>query len=85
MEAKKPINLGFAALRIYLSFLVVTSHCFKPSIIISNKIAIRIIYNSIHVPTFYLMSFYFRYNLFKSKNIRKIKIRLQRLLIYFFF
>lgn len=84
MEVKKTIHIGFAFLRIYLSFLVVTAHCFKPKAIIGKKIIIRIIRNSIHVPTFYLMSFYFGYNLFKSKNIKKIKIRLQRLLIPYF-
>jgi surface polysaccharide O-acyltransferase-like enzyme len=84
MEVKKKINIGFAALRIYLSFLVVTAHCFQPNSTTSKKNIIRIIHNSIHVPTFFLMSFYFCYNSFKSKNIRKNKIRLQRLLIPYF-
>ena len=84
MEVKKKINIGFAALRIYLSFIVVTSHFFVPKATKRNSIIIRIILNSIHVPTFYLMSFYFCYNLFKSKNIRKIKKRFQRLLIPYF-
>jgi len=84
MEVKKKFNIGFAALRIYLSFLVVIAHCFKPNSTTSKKIIIRMIHNAIHVPTFYLMSFYFSYNLFKSKNIRKIRARLQRLLIPYF-
>ena len=84
MEIKKKFNIGFAILRIYLSFLVVTTHCFEPDATTRKKIVMRIIRNAVHVPNFYLMSFYFCYNLFKSKNIRKIKIRLQRLLIPYF-
>lgn len=84
MKVEKKFNIGLAILRIYLSFLVVTSHCFKPKSEINKKITIKIIHNSIHVPTFYLLSFYFCYKLFKSKDIRKIKIRFQRLLIPYF-
>ena len=67
-----------------MSFLVVTGHCFKPNATIRNKFIIKIIYNMIHVPTFYLLSFYFCFKLFKSKDIRKIKMRFQRLLIPYF-
>ena len=85
MNVKKNINIGFAVLRIYLSFLVVTTHCFKANDYSTRKkLIIKIIKNSIHVPTFYLISFYFCYNTFKSKNIRKIKIRFQRLFIPYF-
>jgi hypothetical protein len=38
----------------------------------------------IHVPTFYLLSFYFCFKLFKSKDLRKIKMRFQRLLMPYF-
>lgn len=79
--AEKKKNLGFALLRIYLSFLVVSSHCFKPKASSRNKFIIKIIHNINHVPTFYLLSFYLCYKIFKSKNIKKIKIRFQRLLI----
>lgn len=84
MKVEKKINIGLAILRIYLSFLVVTAHCFKPRIRIREKFITKIIYNNIHVPNFYILSFYFCYNLFKLKNIRKIKIRFQRLLIPYF-
>ena len=81
MKAEKKINLGFALLRIYSSFLVVSSHCFKPQGSFRNKFIIKIIRNNSHVPTFYILSFYLCYKIFKSKNIKKIKIRFQRLLI----
>ena len=80
MKVRKKIHIGLAILRIYLSFLVVVIHCFQPKFNIKKKIIIKIIYNKIHVPTFYLLSFLFSYHLFKSKNIAKIKIRFQRLL-----
>ena len=45
---------------------------------------IRFLKNRIHVPIFFLMSFYFTHKLFLSKNIEKIKQRFERLLIPYF-
>ena len=84
MKVEKKRNIGLATLRIYLSFTVVTSHLFLPDAKIRNYNIIKIIKNNNHVPNFYIMSFYLCYNLFKLKNIRKIKIRFQRLLIPYF-
>ena len=81
---KKKINIGLASLRIYLSFLVVTSHCFFPDTKLRNNYIIKIILNTTNVPTFYIMSFYFCYKLIKLNNIKKIKMRFQRLLIPYF-
>ena len=81
MKVEKKFFSNLAALRIFLSFLVVSIHCYKPKFTIRKKIIIKIIYNMVHVPTFYILSFYFSFNLFKSKNIKKIKLRFQRLLI----
>ena len=83
MKDKKK-NIGLATLRIYLSFLVVIYHLFSPNGKIRNYNIIKIIYNNNHVPNFYIMSFYFNYNSFKIKNITKIKIRFQMLLIPYF-
>jgi surface polysaccharide O-acyltransferase-like enzyme len=82
MKMEKKISVGLAVLRIYLSFLVVSTHCFRPT---SKIIIIRIINNKVHVPNFFILSFYFCNKLFKSKDINKIKIRFQRLLIPYFF
>ena len=84
MKIEKKMNIGLSTLRIYLSFLVLTSHFFSPKPEIRKYNIIKIINNKNHVPNFYIMSFYFCYNLFKLKNIRKIKIRFQRLLIPYF-
>ena len=84
MKAKKTFNIGFAFLRFYLSFLVVTSHCFIPKGKIRKLFIIKIIRNDVHVPNFYILSFYFSYKLFKSKDTIKIKKRFERLLIPYF-
>lgn len=85
MKVDKKINIGLASLRIYLSFLVVTTHCYSPGATIRKYLIIKnLICNWFHVPAFYIMSFYFSYKLFKSKDITKIKIRFQRLLIPYF-
>ena len=81
MKVEKKISIGLAVLRIYLSFLVVSTHCFRTR---ANIIIIKIIHNKVHVPTFFILSFYFCNKLFKSKDINKIKIRFQRLLIPYF-
>ena len=77
---KKEFNIGVEILRIYLSFTVVNTHCY----IIQNNInyifSIFLI-NSFHVPTFFLISFYFFYSTLTSHNLKKYKKRFQRLLI----
>lgn len=85
MKVEKKIITSLAFLKIYLSFLVVISHSYTPNDSIKEIIILKIIYNMVHVPTFYIISFYFGYNLFKSKNIKRIKKRFQRLLIAYIF
>ena len=77
---KRDINIGIEILRIYLSFTVVNTHCY---IIPNNLNYIFSIFliNSLHVPTFFIISFYFLYPTLFSKNVNKFKRRFQRLLI----
>lgn len=84
MKVEKKFYSNLATLKIFLSFLVVSLHCFKPKATNRKKIIIKIIYNMVHVPTFYILSFYFSFNSFKSKNIKKIRLRFERLLIPYF-
>ena len=74
----KKINIGLEILRLYLSFSVVVCHCFKPS---KNYKFIRLLINDIHVPIFFIISFYFFYPTLIARNIEKLKQRFQRLLI----
>ena len=77
---KKFYNFYIALLRMYLSFLIVNAHCFNPyKNNFHNKYLLIILYNNIHVPNFFIMSFYLCFKLFLKKNIRKIKQRFKRL------
>lgn len=71
------LNLGIEFLRMILCFWVITFH-FAGDI---NKSKYKILKTFYHVPTFMLISFYFSYKLFNSKDIIKYKKRLERLLI----
>ena len=78
LERTKNINLGIGFLRVFLSF----------SVIIDNLCAKKSIYNSFlfyHIPTFFLISFYFTYDTFISHNINKLYFRFERLVIPYFF
>ena len=81
---KIKFNTFLAVLRVYLCFNVINSHYLRTTPIIMNKYIIRIIRNNLHVPIFFLMSFYFSQKLFLSKNVSKIKQRFERLLIPYF-
>ena len=80
---KEKYNIFLALLRMYLEFIVVNSHCLDPSKL-NNKIIIKLLYNKIPVPIFFIISFYFFFNLLSSRNIKKIKQRFERLLIPYF-
>ena len=75
------INLGI--LKIYLSFLVVNTHCLKRQNI-ENKYLLKFLVNNLHVPIFFIISFYFCHKIFLSKNIEKIKQRFERILLPYF-
>ena len=68
----KKINYSLELLRMLLSFWVIAHHCCRNVVKFKGRF---------HVPTFMIMSFYFYYNTVKSKNIPKMKQRLQRILV----
>ena len=74
------INYGIQILRMILSYLIVQLHCydFKTNnkvLLFTRKVQL------LYVPTFYIISFYFSYDMIKKKNIDKIKLRLQRIIM----
>ena len=71
--------LGIEILRVILSFMVVLDHLYKGK---NFRHYYYIIYY--HIPTFFLISFFFTYKTFTSFNINKIKSRLERLFIPYF-
>ena len=77
IRLKSPnINLGIQIMRSLLCLWIVITHC---STISKNHQ--KYIFKSFHVPTFFLLSFYFYYPIISKKNIEKIISRFQRLLI----
>ena len=78
LKPNKKINLGLEILRMIMSFWVIMSHYYKPK----NNIAFNIIImHSFHVPTFFIMSFYFLYPNLSQRKLEKIKNRLEKLII----
>ena len=76
IKKNKNINLGLEILRVLLSFWVLVHHCGSiKNITIKRTLFIR----AFHVPTFIIISFYFSYKIIQSKNIIKLKERLERL------
>lgn len=68
--------LGIELLRFLLCFWIVLFHCAK-----IKKIHRKYFWRLFHVPTFFVISFYFYYPILHKRTIVKIKLRFQRLLI----
>lgn len=79
IKKNSELNIGIRVLRVFLSFMVVMDHIY-------NKKQLKKYYYILyyHIPTFFLISFYFTHKTFISFNIKKIKLRLERLLIPYF-
>ena len=78
LKKKKKINYGLELLRMMMSFWVILFHFYLPK----NKIIFDIIKNhGFHVPTFIIISFFFLYDSLNFRKIKKMKERLERLLI----
>ena len=80
---KKNYDINLAVLRIYLSFLIVNSHCLKGKNI-QNQYLLKFLLNNLHVPIFFIISFYLCHRIFISKNIEKIKQRFERISLPYF-
>ena len=78
-KKKNFMNIGIRILRILLSFMVVLDHFYNKKK--AKKIHYVLYY---HIPTFFLISFFFTYRTLISQNIDKIKLRFERLLIPYF-
>lgn len=78
---KKTIIIGIQLLRIIFSFHILVFHCIN-KLKYQSKIIKWIINNvGIDLCTFFIISFYFSYNSFSSRNILKIKHRFKRFFI----
>ena len=85
INSSKPFNYGLAILKTILAFLVVIAHQFKPNST-KNKLIVNIFSKNrnFHVPSFFIMSFYFTCNNLLSLNPKKILNRFIRLFIPYF-
>lgn len=83
---EKKFNYGLSILKTILAFYIVKSHCYTANK--SNKFFLANILlknRRIHVPSFFIMSFYFNYRVLISKDIKKKCKRFERLLIPYIF
>ena len=71
---------GIQILRMILSFWIVLCHSYHTKNLFWRKIKNL----NYHVPTFFVISFYYFYHNLYNRNIYKIKNRLERLLIPYF-
>lgn len=81
ISLNKKYNYGLGLLKVYLALTVIISHCcIRESI--KNKYIFIIFGKSrrIHVPSFFIMAFYFMHNNLVTNNFRKLLIRLERLI-----
>ena len=76
---KKEINIGISILRVILSLMVVLDHFYNAK---KMKKYYSILYY--HIPTFFVISFYYNYKTLTSFNSSKIKSRFKRILIPYF-
>ena len=67
-------------LRIYLSIIVVNTHCLNLSFS-NNGLISSILVNRLHVPTFFIISFYFFQKQISKRNLDIFRQRFKRLLI----
>lgn len=83
---KKNFNYGLSILKTILAFYVIKTHFFRRNSI-KNKILIFLFGKNrhIHVPCFFIMSFFFSYQYLISKDTKKIYKRFERLLIPYIF
>ena len=76
----KNMNLGIQLLRMILCFWVISFHSLQKNKV--NYSILNIIKTKLyHVPCFVFISFYYTFNVFFNKNIKKFQNRLERLLI----
>ena len=83
---KKNINYGLAVLKSILAFYVIRSHCL-PRNSTKNAILFYILVKrrNIHVPSFFIMSFFFNYKCFISNDTKRKVNRFERIIIPYIF
>ena len=81
LKNNKTINLGLSILKLILSFLVVTSHTFNKKTTNNKYILYITKQRLLHVPSFFIISFYFTQENLLSLDYKILCKRIIRLLI----
>lgn len=84
VKSKKKIYLGIEILRMFLSFFIVVVHFFNKKYARTRLLLFPFNALCYYIPTFLIISFYFNYKTFSSRNINKIKERFLRILIPYY-
>jgi len=84
VKSKKEIYLGIEILRMILSFFIVVVHFFDKRNAKTKLLLFPFQVLPYYIPTFFIISFYFNYKTFASRNIAKIKERFLRILIPYY-
>jgi fucose 4-O-acetylase-like acetyltransferase len=79
IKRKKEYNIGIGILRVCLSFMVIMDHLYS-----QKKYKQYVYFFYYHIPTFFLVSFFYTFNTLSSSNINKIKRRFERIMIPYF-
>ena len=79
LKRKKEYNIGIGILRVCLSFMVIMDHLYN-----QRKYSKYVYFFYYHIPTFFLLSFFYTFNTLISFNINKIKQRFERIMIPYF-
>lgn len=82
MKTRKKLNYGLEILRVLLCFWVILFHCLRKS---DFTLILNFRKKMFHVPSFFFISFYFLFPIINSRNTDKMILRLERLLIPYFF
>lgn len=84
IKSKKKIYLGIEILRMLFSFFIVVVHFFNKDYARRKILLFPFYALCYYIPTFFVISFYFNYKTFVTRNIDKIKERFLRILIPYY-
>ena len=79
LKRKKEYNIGIGILRVCLSFMVIMDHLYN-----QQEYQKYVYFFYYHIPTFFLLSFFYTFNTLYSLNINRIKKRFERIMIPYF-
>ena len=83
-QIQNTFNFGIAFLKVFLAFDVIRSHNFNMQSTNNTLLRFCLRKRRIHVPSFFIISFFFMHKEFISLNINKYAKRIERLIIPYF-